>query len=79
MRRLKRAIAREMFTLLTNVCAFDDYSDLRPARHAKNLTITAAADHFGIGSITISRLERGQHRNHELATNYRHWLPPLDP
>ena len=43
LRQLKRAIAREMFTLLTNVCAFDDYSDLRPARHAKNLTITAAA------------------------------------
>jgi len=74
LRLLKRAIAREMFTLLTRVCTFDDYSDLRPARQAKNITVTAVAAHFGIGSITISRLERGQHRNHTLATNYRHWL-----
>jgi transposase len=74
LRLLKRAIAREMFKLLTRVCAFDDYSDLRPARQAKNITITAVAAHFGVGSITISRLERGQHRNHTLATAYRHWL-----
>jgi transposase len=74
LRLLKRAIAREMFTLLTQVCAFDDYSDLRPARQAKNITLTAVAEHFGTGSITISRLERGQHRNHTLATAYRHWL-----
>jgi len=74
LRLLKRAIAREMFTLLTRVSTFDDYSDLRPARQAKNITVTAVAAHFGIGSITISRLERGQHRNHTLATNYRHWL-----
>src|SRR5262245_20371793 len=46
--------------------AFDDYSDLRPARQAKNITLTAVAAHFGVGSITLSRLERGQHRNHAL-------------
>jgi transposase len=74
LRLLKRAIAREMFKLLTRVCTFDDYSDLRPARQSKNITVTAVAAHFGIGSITISRLERGQHRNHTLATAYRHWL-----
>lgn len=74
LRLLKRAIAREIFKLLTRACAFDDYSDLRPTRQAKNITVTAAAEHFGIGSITISRLERGQHRNHTLATTYRHWL-----
>lgn len=74
LRLLKRAIAREMFRLLTRVCAFDDYADLRPTRQAKNITITAVANHFNIGSITISRLERGQHRNHDLATAYRHWL-----
>lgn len=74
LRLLKRAIAREIFRLLTRICAFDDYADLRPARQAKNITITTVADHFNIGSITISRLERGQHRNHELATAYRQWL-----
>jgi transposase len=74
LRLLKRAIAREMFTLLTRACDFDDYSDLRPTRQAKNITVTAVAEHFGIGSITISRLERGHHRNDTLATAYRHWL-----
>jgi transposase len=74
LRLLKRAIAREMFTLLTRVCAFDDYSDLRPARQARNITVTAVAEHFGVGSITISRLERGHHRNDTLANTYRHWL-----
>ena len=74
LRLLKRAIAREVFTLLTRACAFDDYADLRPTRQAKNITVTAVAEHFAIGSITISRLERGQHRNHALATDYRHWL-----
>jgi transposase len=74
LRLLKRAIAREMFRLLTRVCAFDDYADLRPTRQAKNITLTTVANHFGTGAITISRLERGQHRNHELATAYRQWL-----
>ena len=74
LRFLKRAIAREMFKLLTRVCQFDDYSDLRPARQAKNITLTTVAQHFNVGSITISRLERGQHRNDTLATAYRHWL-----
>jgi transposase len=74
LRLLKRAIAREMFKLLTRTCDFDDYSDLRPARQAKNITVTAVAEHFGVGSITISRLERGHHRNDSLVTAYRHWL-----
>ena len=60
---------------------FDDCSDLRPAHHAKDITVTAAAKHIGVGSITISRLERGRHRNHTLATqlqtvSYHHTLTP---
>jgi transposase len=74
LRLLKRAIAREMFKHLTNPCPIDDYSDLRPARQAKNITLTAAARHFGLWPTVISRLERGQHRNDPLATAYRNWL-----
>jgi hypothetical protein len=52
----------------------DDYRDLRPARQAKNLTLATVATHFGVPLITISRLERGHHRNGTLANSYRQWL-----
>ncbi|MEB4212395.1 IS110 family transposase [Mycobacterium sp. 94-17] len=74
LRLLKRAIAREMFKHLTAPCPIDDYSDLRPARQAKNITLTSAAAHFGVWPNDISRLERGLKRNDTLATNYREWL-----
>ena len=74
LRLLKRAIAREVFRLLTRPGPIDDYSDLRPARQAKNLTLATVADYFGVPLITVSRLERGHHRNDTLAHNYRQWL-----
>ncbi|WP_347958112.1 IS110 family transposase [Gordonia aichiensis] len=74
LRKLKRAIAREMFKLLTRVLEIDDYSDLRPTRQAKNLTLTAAAGHFGTWPNDISRLERGLKRDDTLADAYRQWL-----
>jgi transposase len=74
LRLLKRAIAREVFRLLTRPAPLDDYRDLRTARQAKNLTLATAATHFGVPLITISRLERGHHRNDTLANNYRQWL-----
>ena len=74
LRLLKRAIAREAFRLLTQPCAIDDYSDLRPARQAKNITLATVADHFGVWPIDVSRLERGLKRNDTLATTYRAWL-----
>jgi transposase len=48
LRLLKRAIAREMFKHLTNPCPIDDHSDLRPARQAKNITLTIVANHLGV-------------------------------
>jgi hypothetical protein len=63
LRLLKRAIAREVFRVVTRPHPVDDYSDLRPARHAKNLTLATVADHFGVPLITVSRLERGYQRN----------------
>jgi transposase len=74
LRLLKRAIAREVFRLLTRPGLVDDYSDLRPARQAKNLSLAAVAHHFGVPIITVSRLERGRQRNDTLAANYRQWL-----
>ncbi|WP_440971608.1 IS110 family transposase [Mycobacterium paragordonae] len=74
LRLLKRAIAREVFRLLTQPCAIDDYSDLRPARQAKNITLTSVAEHFGVWPNDISRLERGLKRNDTLAADYRQYL-----
>lgn len=74
LRLLKRALAREAFRLLTTVCEVDDYSDLRPARQHKNITLTAAAQHFGVWPTVISRLERGLQRDDALVVQYRQWL-----
>ncbi|MFN8087593.1 MAG: IS110 family transposase [Mycobacterium sp.] len=74
LRLLKRALAREVFRLLTTVCEVDDYSDLRPARQHKNINLTAVAQHFGVWPTVISRLERGLQRDDALAADYRQWL-----
>jgi transcriptional regulator with XRE-family HTH domain len=55
-----------------------DYTDLRPTRRAKNLTITAAATHLGVWPARIGELELGRRPNDELADRYRKWLKPLD-
>ena len=73
-RALKRAVAREIFRALTGHCTVPDYSDLRPARHAKNLTLTAVATHLGVWPTAISQLELGKRRNDDLANAYRDWL-----
>ena len=71
---LKRAICREIYRHLTRPAAVPDWTDLRPTREDKNLTLTAAAHHFGVWPTVISRLERGLHRNDQLAQHYRTWL-----
>lgn len=74
LRKLKRAIAREMFKLLTRQLAVPNYADLRPVRQAKNITVTAAANHFGVWPTVISRIERGLQRDDTFADTYRNWL-----
>jgi transposase len=74
LRILKRAIAREIYRTLTRRVEIPDYTDLRPARQAKHITLTAAAHHLGIWPATLSRLERGQQRHDQLAQHYRAWL-----
>ena len=74
LRLLKRAIAREIYRYLTHHVEVPDYADLRPTRQAKNITLTAVANHFGVWPAAISTLERGLRRNDELAQHYRTWL-----
>jgi transposase len=74
LRLLKRAIAREIYRYLTRHVGVPDYADLRPARQAKNITLTTVADHFGVWPAVISCLERGQRRDDQLAQHYRTWL-----
>lgn len=73
-RALKRAVAREVFRALAGHTQAPDYSDLRPARRAKNLTLTAAAQHLGVWPARIGELELGRRPNPELAVRYREWL-----
>lgn len=73
-RALKRAVAREVFRALAGHTQAPDYSDLRPARRAKNLTLTAAAQHLGVWPARIGELELGRRPNPELAVRYRKWL-----
>ncbi|WP_330347310.1 IS110 family transposase [Streptomyces sp. NBC_00582] len=73
-RLLKRAIAREIFRCLTTTVTVPGIADLRPLRQAKNITLTAVAQHFGVWPTTISRLERGLSRDDDLAHAYRDWI-----
>lgn len=73
-RALKRAIVREVFQALAGRCVVPDYSDLRPSRRAKNLTLTAAATDLNVWPATISQLELGQRRDDHLYEAYRQWL-----
>jgi transposase len=74
LRMLKRAICREIYRLLTQPSPVPVWHDLRPARKAKGMTLTAVAQHFGVWPATISNLERGLRRNDELTDTYRAWL-----
>lgn len=73
-RLLKRAIVREIFRCLTTTVTVPGIADLRPLRQAKNITLTAAARHFGVWPNVISTLERGIRRDDDLANSYRDWL-----
>ena len=73
-RMLKRAIVREIHRYLTTPVTVPDTSDLRVNRQAKNITVTAAANHLGVWPAVISRIERGTRRDDTLAQTYRKWL-----
>jgi transposase len=73
-RLLKRAIAREIYRLLTHPAGVPNYADLRTVRQATNITVTIATRHFDVWPAVISRLERGLRRDDDLAQQYRTWL-----
>lgn len=63
LRCLKRAIAREVFHLITRPQPAQSAADLRPARQQLGLTITQVADVLGCGIAKISRIEHGHIRD----------------
>ncbi len=56
-RVLKRAVACKIFHALAGHTTAPDYSDLRPTRRAKNLTLTTAAQHLGVWPARIGELQ----------------------
>jgi transposase len=74
LRCLKRAIAREVYRLLTNPPTTPATEDLRPARLQRAITLQTVANHFGVQPARISEIERGKLHDTALTTAYRQWL-----
>ena len=86
LRCLKRAIAREVFHLITDPQPSAETSDLRPTRKALDLTLAKAADALDCSLLTahcsllkISRIERGHVGDSKFVTTYRTWLNEQTP
>lgn len=74
LRCLKRAIAREVFHLLTNPQPVIHGKDLRAFRLEIGLTLTAAAQFLDCDLNRLSRLERGITKDQKRALEYQKWL-----
>ena len=74
MRCLKRAVAREVYHLLTNPQAVPRTDDLRPLRQARGLTLKNASEHVHVRPTKLARIERGLTRDDDIANAYRQWL-----
>ncbi len=74
LRCLKRAIAREVYHLITNPPTPIDISHLRPTRQAARLTLAAAARDLHCSIATLSYIERGRSSNREKIIAYRDYL-----
>jgi len=73
-RALKRAVVREVYRALTGRCAVPDYTDLRPARQGKNITLTTVAGALDVWPSRVSDIELGRRRDDAFAERYRAWL-----
>ena len=71
LRCLKRAIAREVFHLITTPQPAADSSDLRPARKRLGLRLTEVADSLDCAISKISLIERGTIRDTRFLHHYR--------
>ena len=76
-RCLKRFIARDVYTLLTNPQPGIDTSSFRAARERAGLSLQTVADALGTWPTTISRIERGLAPTHVIVPAYRDWLTAL--
>lgn len=74
LRCLKRAIAREVFHLLTTPRPAADSSDLRPARKNLGIPLTGVAQALGCAISKVSLIERGTIRDTRFLDQYRDWL-----
>ncbi len=79
LRCLKRAIAREVFHLITKPQPVQSAADLRPARQQLGLTITDVANALECGIAKISHIERGHIRDTRFLHEYRDWLTTQQP
>jgi transposase len=77
-RALKRAVAREVFAALVGRCAGPDYTDLRPARRAKNITLTAVATALNVWPARVGELELGHAATTASPIGTQPDSPPLD-
>lgn len=75
MRCLKRFVAREVFTAITNPPTdLPTGTDLRALRQERGLSQQTVCTAIGISNQTISRLERGLAHDTQLACRIRNWL-----
>ena len=77
-RILKVYIAREIYWLLVNPPEVHTGADLRAARNTLGLSLADVAAGLKTNTSRISRLEREQHRNNQLAAEYHTWLNQQD-
>ena len=62
--------AREVFTALAGHCVVPQYGDLRPARRAKNITMTTVANALRVWPTRVGELELGRRRDDNFADRY---------
>jgi len=75
MRCLKRYVAREVFTAITNPPSdLPTGTELRVIRTERKLSLTTVSSQFGTTPINISRIERGLTHDTRLARRVRDWL-----
>lgn len=75
MRCLKRFVAREVYTAITNPPTdLPTGTELRTLRTERNLTLTVVSSQFTTTPTNISRIERGLTHDTQLARKVRDWL-----
>ena len=73
-RILKVYIAREVYWLLVNPPEVHTGTQLREDRNTLGLSLADVAAGLNTNTSRISRLEREEHRNNQLAAEYKTWL-----